>query len=77
MPEKGPSPFPAMPDIELSTSAVQKFLHNLKLHNASGPDSIPTMVLKELRNEIAPLLEMIFRRSLQLVRSQKTGKKLM
>ena len=64
MPEKGPSPFPAMPDIELSTSAVQKFLHNLKLHNASGPDSIPSMVLKELSNKIAPLLEMIFRRSL-------------
>ena len=51
--------FPAMPDIDLSTSGVQKLLDNLKPHKAS----IPSMVLKELSNEIAPLLEIIFRRS--------------
>ena len=28
---------------------------------SSGSDSIPTIVLKELSNEIAPLLKMIFR----------------
>ena len=38
---------------------------------------MPDNSLKELSNKIAPLLEMIFRRSLPLVRSQKTGKKLM
>ena len=53
-----------MPDIDLSTSSVQKLLDNLKPHKASGPDSIPPMVLKELSNEIAPLLEIISRRSL-------------
>ena len=56
MPDKRPSFFPAMPDIDLSTSGVQKLLDNLKPHRASGPDSIPPMVLKELSNEIAPLL---------------------
>ena len=60
MPDKGPSPFKIIPDIELSTSGVQKLLDNQKTHKASGPDSIPPMVLKELSNEIAPLLEMIY-----------------
>ena len=35
MPDKEPSPFPAMPDIDLSTSGVQKLSDNLKLHEAS------------------------------------------
>ena len=52
MPDKGPSSFPSMPQIEVSTPGVNKLLDNLKPHKASGPDSIPPMVLKELSNEI-------------------------
>ena len=37
---------------------------NLKPHKASGPDSIPPTVLKELSNEIAPILQIIFQISL-------------
>ena len=65
MPEKRPIPFPAMPDIDLSTSSVQKLLDNLKPHKAFGPDSIPPSVLKELSKEIALLLQIILRRSLR------------
>ena len=53
MPDKGPSSFPSMPQIEISTPGVKKLLDNLKPHKASGPDSIPPTVLKELSNEIS------------------------
>ena len=39
-------------------------MDNLKPHKASGPDIIPPMVLKELSNEIAPMLQIIFQISL-------------
>ena len=39
-------------------------MNNLKNHKASGPDSIPPMVLKELSNEIAPILQFIIQISL-------------
>ena len=64
MPDKGPSSFPSMPQIEISTPGVKKLLDNLKPHKASGPDSIPPTVLKELSNEIAPILQIIFQISL-------------
>ena len=60
MPDNGPSSFPSLPQIETSTAGVIKLLDNLKPHKASGPDSIPPMVLKELSNEIAPILQIIF-----------------
>ena len=65
MPDKGPSPYPMMPNIELTVSGIKKLLDNLKPQKASGPDSISPMVLKELSNEIAPILEIIFRFSLR------------
>ena len=49
-----------MPQFEISTPGVKKLLDNSKPHKASGPDSIPPMVLKELGNEIAPILQIIF-----------------
>ena len=55
MPAKGPSSFSSMPQIDISTPGVKMLLDNLKPHKASGPNSIPPMVLMELSNEIAPL----------------------
>ena len=64
MPDKRPSSFPSMPRIDISTPGVKKLLDNLNPHKASGPDSIPPMVLEELSNEIAPILQIIFQISL-------------
>ena len=64
MPDKGPSSFPSMPQIDISTPGVKKLLDNLKPYKASGPNSIPPMVSKELSNEIAPILQIIFQISL-------------
>ena len=48
MQDKGPSSFPSMPQIEISTPGVKKPLDNLKTHKqlTSGPDSVPPMVLE-------------------------------
>ena len=40
-------------------------LQNIKPNKAAGPDSLPATVLKELSHEIAPILELIYCRSLQ------------
>jgi len=55
---------PALEDIVISCLGVEKLLQNLVPHKAAGPDTISPRVLKSLSSEIAPLLTLIFRRSL-------------
>ena len=52
--------FPSMPDVVVSVSGVHKLLSNIKPKKASGPDSIPCRVLKEVALELAPVLTDIF-----------------
>ena len=40
-------------------------LQNLKPFKAAGPDRLKPLLLKELREEIAPIIQIIFERSLQ------------
>ena len=49
---------------------------NKNCWTASDPSSIPPMVLKKLSNEVAHLLEMIFRRSLATGHVQEDWKEL-
>ena len=42
-----------------------KLLHNLKSGKAAGPDKLKPLLLRELRDEIAPIIKVIFDRSLQ------------
>ena len=46
IPDKGPSPYLAMPDILNSQKGVQKLLKDLNPNKATGPDQIPTRFLK-------------------------------
>ena len=62
---KGPSPYSSMPDIIISATVIEHILSNLKPQKAAGPDTIPPTVLKELSHQIAPILEIIFNKSLQ------------
>lgn len=64
LPDKGPSPHPTMQDINITAPGIHKMLKNLKPQKAAGPDALPPTVLKELSDELAPILEHIFRRSL-------------
>ena len=54
-----------MPQIEISINGILKLLYNLKPGKAAGPDKIRTLILKELRVELAPIIKVIFKRSLE------------
>ena len=41
LPNKGPSPYSSMPDINISATSIQHIMSNLKSHNDAGPDTIP------------------------------------
>ena len=55
-----------MPDIVIACDSIQKLLESLYPSRASGPDSIPTRVLKLCAKEVAPILTVIFIQTLQL-----------
>ena len=57
-----------MPEINISENGLIKLLQNLKPGKAAGPDKLKPLLLRELREEIAPIIQIIFDRSL------KTGK---
>ncbi|XP_072181422.1 uncharacterized protein [Diadema setosum] len=46
--------YPTMDNIQVSENGVIKLLKNLKSFTASGPDGIPTMLLKQAAVDIAP-----------------------
>ena len=64
LPNKGPSPYPSMPDIIITLQGIKNLLNGLKTHKASGPDTISAMILKETSDIIAPILQVIFQISL-------------
>lgn len=48
-------------DINITEEGVRKLLRNLNPHKASGPDGISHRVLKELADELAPALTLLYR----------------
>ena len=58
------SPYTKMPDIEISSKGIECLLKKLNPHKASGPDQLKLIVLQTLHKELAPILEIIFQRSL-------------
>ena len=54
-----------MPDIDISTDGVEKLLADLNVTKATGPNNIPSRMLKMEAAEIAPALTTIFRRFLE------------
>ena len=47
----------------MTEEGVRKLLRKLNPHKASGPDLIPARILKDMADEISPLLTIIFQRS--------------
>ena len=64
IPSKGDSPYPTVPDINITAPGVLKLLNNINPNKATGPDSIPGKLLKDLAQEISPALTLIFNASL-------------
>ena len=65
IPDKGPSPHPEMPHISIHNPGILNLLSNLNPHKACGPDNIHSRVLKELREHTAPILTLLFTKSLE------------
>ena len=65
MPDKGDSPYSPMEPINVTVEGVLKLLQNIKPHKATGPDSIPARLLKELSHQLAPALTRIYRDTLE------------
>ena len=64
IPSKGPSPYSSMTNITVSNKGVRKLLQGLDIHKATGPDQIPTRILHDFAEELAPTLSAIFQKSL-------------
>lgn len=55
---------PDLLDVDFTTQDIIKKIDKLKTSSAPGPDGITTSLLKEYKNELAPALFTIFRKSL-------------
>ena len=58
-------PYPDMEDIEVDEAGIRKLLQKTNPRKATGPDSIPARILKDCASELAPILTIIFNKSLQ------------
>ena len=56
--------FPVLDSVDITESGVTKLLHVLQPGKAPGPDGITTTILKELAEEISPILTIMFQSSL-------------
>ena len=56
-----------MPGIIITTEGVARLLYGLNPNKATGPDDklcVPARILQLTRNELAPVLQIIFQKSL-------------
>ena len=53
-----------MPDISISAGGIDKLLVCLNSHKAAGPDKFKPIVLQTLHKGLAPILQLIFQRSI-------------
>ena len=58
-------PYPSMTEIRIEPAGITKLLKHLNPSKATGPDAIPARVLRELADECAKYLTLIFQKCLQ------------
>ena len=64
IPDKGFSPYPAMPDILISQNRVQTLLKDFNPNEETGPDQILTRLLKMGAEELVPVLAKLYQYSI-------------
>ena len=64
IPEPDVPDYPAMPEIHVSEEGVYKLLSDLNVNKASGPDLIPSKMLKIAAQPLSRCLALLFNRSL-------------
>ena len=57
------SQFSSMSDIMFTIPGIEKLLQNLNPAKASGPDLLPTRILKMVARKVSPVLTVIFQQS--------------
>ena len=65
IPDPEDDPFPAMKDITVNEKGVRKLFQKSNPQKVSGPDMIPARLLRECAGDLAPILALIFNKSLQ------------
>lgn len=63
-PDLGINTIPSASDIRVTEKGVLKFLSNVNLNKATGPDEISTKFLKEMAHAVTPALTKIFQASI-------------
>jgi len=58
------SPLPDVSPITIHHEGAAQLLLNIQPNKASGPDNLPARFLKEVANQIAPVLSVVFQASL-------------
>ena len=58
------SPYSQIHEIHISVKGIEKLLKSLNPHKAVGPDQIKSIVLQTLHAELAPILQVLFQKSL-------------
>ena len=58
------SPYSQMPEIQISVKGIEKLLKSLNPHKAVGPDRFKPIIQQTLHAELAPILQVIFQKSL-------------
>jgi len=56
--------YPKMHKVKISINGVHKLLSTLKIDKACGPDGLKPVLLKNLSDQISPLVTLLFQRSL-------------
>ena len=59
------SKYPTMPSFTIGTEGICKLLKALQQNKAAGPDKISPTLLRELRDQISGILQIIFTKSLE------------
>ena len=59
LPQEMQKSTPVMEDFSISVAGILKLLKNLKPGKAAGPDRLKPILLKELCEEIAPIIQVI------------------
>ena len=61
--DKGQSPFPDIPDLNICSAGVEKELLSLNPTSACGSDELPPRILRTVAQELAPALTFLFSHS--------------
>ena len=64
-PDPDGTPLPDMDNITVTEQGVKKLLQKSNPQKATGPDMIPAQILREYSEELAPILTIVFNRTLQ------------